>query len=174
MMMNKKKALIIFPILLMVGIAVYFVFAGSKEENYKDRVVFIENNKVFEGFQMKKDYDRLLEKDLMVESQRLDSLGNLVNGMSQDPKVSSTALEMEKEKYFATKKIFEERFSTISKEYTAQVYERLNNYIQEYGKMKGFRMVLGANGQGNVMYVDKSADITSDIIVFCNKKYLDK
>lgn len=172
--MDKKKVLIIGSLLLLLVVILFFVLSGEKEENFKDRVVFIENNKVFEEFQMKKDYDRLLEKDLMAESQSLDSLGKLVNGMTQDASVSSSVLEMEKEKYFSVKKMFEERFSQLSKEYTAQVYERLNTYIQEYGKMKGFRMVVGANGQGNVMYVDKSADVTTDMIAYCNKKYLDK
>lgn len=173
MKMNKKIGIYI-VIIVIIGIVLFLFLGKGKEENFKDRVVFIENNKVFEEFQMKKDYDRILEKDLMRESQTLDSLGTIVNGLSQDPKASSVVLEMEKEKYFSYKKVFEERFSKLSKEYTAQVYERLNTYIQEYGKMKGFRMVVGANGQGNVMYVDKSADITTDMISFCNKKYLDK
>lgn len=170
--MNKKIIFLSLAVVIIAFCTVSFIFS-DKEEN-QQKVVFIENNTVFESFQMKKDYDKILEKDLMMESQKLDSLGNLVNGMSQDPKVSGSMLEVKKAEYFAAKKVFEENFSKLSKEYTSQVYERLNTYIQEFGKQKNYRMIVGANGQGNVMYVEKSADVTKELITYINKEYLDK
>lgn len=173
MIMKKTKIIILSSISLLVAL-VTLLSIGKSEINLKDKVVFIDNTKVFENFQMKKDFDKVLERDLVTESQRLDSLGKVVTNLSENSASSVTVLEQEKQKYFSMKKIFEEKFSQLSKEYTAQVYERLNQYIHEFGKDKSFRMIVGANGQGNVMYVDKTADITADLITFCNKKYLDK
>lgn len=170
--MNKKIIFLSLAVVIIAFCTVSFIFS-DKEEN-QQKVVFIENNTVFESFQMKKDYDKILEKDLMVESQRLDSLGNLLNRMNQDTKIQGSVLETAKGNYFAEKKVFEEHFSKLSKEYTSKVYERLNTYIQEFGQQNKYRMIVGANGQGNVMYVENSADVTKELIAFINKEYLDK
>ena len=53
------------------------------------------------------------------------------------------------------------------------VYNKINDFVQRYGKEKGHAAILGANGQGNVMYVDGQIDITQEVISALNKEYVE-
>lgn len=173
-MMNKKTILVIavFQVILITGL--YFVLKSGNDSGAENKVVFIENIKVFENFQMKKDYDKMIEKDLMIESVSIDSLGKSVNDIVNSTSMDKKLIEAKKAQYFSAKQAFDNKFAQLSKEYTAQVYERLNIYLKEYGKKKGLKLILGSNGEGNVMYVEKGVDVTEDVISYINNKYLDK
>jgi outer membrane protein len=54
---------------------------------------------------------------------------------------------------------------------TQTAVNAINDYIKKYGKSKGFKYVLGATGQGNILYADEAQDITEKIIEGLNKDY---
>jgi outer membrane protein len=121
---------------------------------------------VFEEFSMKKDYDKKLEMELGLEQASLDSLGSKLNAI-QDP----VKLAVLKKDFTVKKLAFDEKFNGLSQQYTNEVYKRLNEYIKAYGKEHRYGMIIGTNGQGNVMYVDKGQDITKDLIGYINQHY---
>jgi len=47
----------------------------------------------------------------------------------------------------------------------------LNQYIKEYGESKQYKVVLGTQGNGNVMYAQKGIDITAEVLIYSNEKY---
>jgi outer membrane protein len=119
-------------------------------------VVFMDSFKLFEGFEMKKDYDQMLEQQLVAEKHILDSLQ--VNGSNPELLARANAE-------------FDEKFGQLSEKYTQEVYARLNMYIQEFGRQHQYGLIVGSGGQGNVMYVDKQSDITRELLLFVNKQY---
>lgn len=165
----KKGLLIGFVVLVIVAVAAIIYQNQKKTEEATNDVVFIENFRVFEEFEMKKEYDRLLEKEISGDQIILDSLGNLVN----NPKQNAAELNANKTKYLTYKQAYDEKLGGFSRKYTAQVYERLNLYIKEFGKTKHYKFILGSGGEGNVMYVNEKADVTDELIRFINQKYLD-
>jgi outer membrane protein len=54
---------------------------------------------------------------------------------------------------------------------TQNVINTVNDYIREYGKQKGYKYILGATGQGNIVYARESQDITKKIIEGLNKEW---
>lgn len=150
-----------------------FYWRNVQENSFVNKVVYIDNIRVFNEFQMKKDYDLLIEKDLIIESKKLDSIGQFVSKLDRTPNVIPAYLASQKQIYFSYKQDFEEKYQKLSKNYTQQVYERLNAYVAEFGEQKEFRIILGTNGDGGIMYVAKNADVTELVISYINKKYLD-
>jgi outer membrane protein len=61
-----------------------------------------------------------------------------------------------------------------NKEIEGMVWTRLNPYITDFGKEKGYDYIYGANGTGNVLYADKGQDITEEVIKYANNRYHDK
>lgn len=59
----------------------------------------------------------------------------------------------------------------IVNEYRSKVWKRINDAVSSYGKEKGCRLILGANGQGNLMYGDESVDKTEEVLEFINKLF---
>jgi outer membrane protein len=165
---------------LKVGVTVGFALmfgvliscAGETAKEVSDQVVFMENATVFESFEMKKDYDKIMEKEMTVESSLLDSLGVLLN-QAQGGSDSLVVYKLRRD-YYMAEQIFNEKFEEFSTQFTAEVNERLNSYIEEFGKAKKYPIILGSAGQGNVMYVEKSKNITDDLIKFINSKYKKK
>lgn len=138
------------------------------EEPNKQHIAFMENVQVFEGFQMKLDYDKLMEEEMKNETSAMDSLSILLNtGEFQD---SMEVYRVRKE-YYVTEQIFNKKFEQLSAQYTKEVNDRLNGYVEEFAKENNYSLILGGNGNGTVMYVDKKENITEALITFINAKY---
>ena len=65
----------------------------------------------------------------------------------------------------------ENEFRRSNRDINEQVWKRLNPVVEEYGKMKGLHVIIGANGMGSVLYNDEYLDLTEDIIKYVNNKY---
>lgn len=47
----------------------------------------------------------------------------------------------------------------------------INDYIKDYGKKHGYKYIIGATGQGNLLYANEANDLTDIIIEGLNKEY---
>ena len=160
----KKKGYIIG----LLGLLILWSSCGEDGSVGIQKIVFLENGKVFEGFEMKLDYDKLMEKDMKNESVRLDSLGFILN---QSGLIDSLEVYRLRKEYYITEELYNKKFEQLSKQYTAEVNERLNGYIEEYAKEMGYSLILGSGGSGNVMYVDPKDNVTEELIKYINEKY---
>lgn len=57
------------------------------------------------------------------------------------------------------------------KKVTQTVINDINDYIKEYGKKKGYKIIFGASGGGNIMYADESTDLTAEVLKGLNGEY---
>lgn len=164
--MNKKfKIFLITMLLILTAFCSYlYISAGSSGNS----IVYMDKIKVFDNFQMKKDYDLLIEKELMPERSALDASANKINQFNS--KDTTHLFELKKD-YFIKKEAFDQKFKQSSEKYTMAVYEKLNAYIKEFAESKSYDFVLGTSGEGNIMYVSDSKDISEELIVFINTKY---
>ena len=64
----------------------------------------------------------------------------------------------------------EKKKSDRKTEIMNQMFTRVNSMISEYGDQNGYQIILGANGNGSLVYVDKSFDITDDVLKYINSK----
>lgn len=165
---------LLIPCLMLLIFCTYKIISNESAIQSSNQVISIQNVKVFENFQMKKDYDKQIERDLFTESQNLDSLGKILKAMEVLEKNTSNKKTQLQQDFLKAREIFNQKFEQLSKEYTASIYSRLNEYITEYGKEKHCKIIIGANGQGNVMYIDATADKTEELIKYVNKKYQNK
>lgn len=164
--MNRYKLLFFMAIICIAGLLAAYFIMDSKDSGTSKRTVAIDNFKVFEEFQLKKDYDKKIEKEFALDKASLDSMGNAFNTL-KDP----FAIDALKKQFVIRKQQFDQKFQAVSQQYTNEVYTRLNEYIKEYGKKNGYGIIIGSNGQGNVMYIDKTEEVTEDLIKFINDKY---
>ncbi|MBL4863191.1 MAG: OmpH family outer membrane protein [Crocinitomicaceae bacterium] len=152
---------------LIVMIATLIVSCNG--DGNSQRIVFMENAKVFEKFEMKKDYDKLIERDLSNEVKQLDSLGLEIN--KQITLGDSLSVFKLKKQYYIIEQQYNKTFESISSKYTNEVNDRLNEYLKLFSEEKGYDLILGSSGQGNVMYIKEGVDISDELIKFINHKY---
>jgi len=151
-----------------VALMVLIFTSCSSEDNLKS-IGFMQNVKVFEEFEMKKDYDKIMEDEMKNETGLLDSLAILLKG-NFDQQDSLSTFKLRKD-YYVAEQLYNTKFEQLSTKYTTEVNNRLNTYIEEFSKEKGYIFILGSGGQGNVMYVDETHDITEELIKYANNKY---
>jgi outer membrane protein len=60
------------------------------------------------------------------------------------------------------------------KKSTQTVINDINDFIKEYGKKHGYKIIFGASGGGNIMYAAESTDLTEDVLKGLNAEYDNK
>jgi outer membrane protein len=152
--------------ILITYLTLVVIFSACKQDaKNEEKVVFVDNYKLFEEFEMKKSLDKKIEKEFAIEKQKLDQMAIAFQN----------AIPKEKEKlkqdYVLYESKFNETFTKVSDEYTKEVYSKLNEFIKEFGKKNNYDIIIGTGGQGNIMYVDTNVNITNKLIKFVNTKF---
>lgn len=55
---------------------------------------------------------------------------------------------------------------------TGDVVNEVNAYITEYGKTHNYKIILGANSSGNILYAQEGVNITEDVLNGLNTEYV--
>lgn len=130
-----------------------------------DKTGFVDVFKLVSAFELQKEYSSQARAGLELVRTGIDSVISV-----QRLQDTIKANLLKEELYNSLSKDVE----TQNKEIEKMIWTRLNPYIVEYGKDKGYDYIYGANGTGNVLYADTKKDITDDLIKYVNEKYHDK
>jgi len=162
------KALPLINTLLLFCTILFLAFYLTSQVE-KNEYVYIDNIKLFNGFNMSKDLSDIHSKKIKQQTKKLDSLYQLfqIDIKSKDEnkiKLSQQILQKEDEALVAMKQHF-------SKVVSQQIWDRLNANINEYGKAQQYKIILGTQGGGNIMFADDSVDLTAEVLEYANAKY---
>jgi len=164
--MNKFNRLTLINTLLLLVLIVFGAFYLI--DNSKQEVVYVDNIKLFNDFNMTKNIRTIEEAKINAQQRQLDSLVILLKRIEN----------IESDVYKNTQKLVinkNEDLQDLQENYlqnlSSNVWNRLNSYIKEYAKNNRLKIVLGTNGNGNIMFAQKSIDITNQILEFSNLKY---
>ena len=61
-----------------------------------------------------------------------------------------------------------------NQELSETITKKVDSFVTEYAKLKGFNLVLGTSGNGTVMYGDETLNITNEILVILNEDFTKK
>ncbi len=101
--------------------------------------------------------DQLQKMDDQIEQQEVDGADLAqINYLRNELNIQRESLSQE---YANKRAVFEE-----------EVWNEINSKVNEYGKLKGYKFILGATGDGAIMYADDAEDITKEVIQFINQK----
>lgn len=172
----KKNVWQIINSVLIAGVIVFtLVLNNTKTE---DKIVYVDNVRVFQEFEMTKELGAQNEKKFQPVIQVFDSLVKDIQQLEATLKEKKKITEKDRLEYAKRQKIVIEKEqelerikSIVKEDINNKVWERLNGYIKEYGEQNGITLILGAQGQGNIMYGESPSDITDDFIAYANFKF---
>ena len=155
-------------IVLTLGVVLFLAFYLTSLSEKKE-YVYIDNIKLFNGFNMAKDMSDIHTKKIKMQTKKLDSLYQLfqMDIKSKDENI----IKLSQQKVQKADEAVSTMKDYFSKEVSQQIWDRLNTYIKEYGKAQEFKIILGTQGGGNVMYGDDAMDVTSSVLEYANLKY---
>lgn len=64
-----------------------------------------------------------------------------------------------------------DKASKEDEEMTQRVLNQVNSFIEQYGKEKGYTIILGTTSSGNIMYANDAIDITKEVLDALNTNY---
>lgn len=174
--MNKKNSwnLINSVLICLLIIAIVFI-----KQQKNDRIIFIDNVKVFKGFNMTKELGDMNEVKFKPELEAYDSLVSTLSIIESKLKLKGDKASKEETKEYVSlrRKIsnkeneIEEIKMYVKNDINRKVWERLNVYIKEFGEKNNVKLIIGAQGNGNIMYGNSKVDFTEKFINYANFKY---
>jgi len=148
------------------------------------KIAYVEVDSLMTQYEYCKEYSLILEKKsqniqstLQQKGQALQAAANNFQQKLQQnayTREQAEQIQMGLQKQNADLEALQQRLSAEFQEETAKfndaLHDSLQHFIDKYNKDKKFTMILSKSGD-NILYADKSADITSDIIAGLNKAY---
>lgn len=135
------------------------------------KIAVVDAVKLFNSYKMKVEMETAAAGSLKLLAGKADSLKNELAVRSKAQSAPRAELETLFQSFRQAQSDLEQAYQESNQDINEQVWKRLNPLIDEYGKAQGFRLIIGANGMGSVLYNDDYYDRTQALIDFVNKKY---
>lgn len=146
-------------------------------------LVYVDVNKLIQGYSRTKTAKAEFDKKATAMKGNIDSLvgkwqNELKNYEKERASLSANELKL-KQELLANKQqqingyqeAIQKQIQEEDKKITQTVINDINDYVKEYGKNHGYKIIFGASGGGNIMYAAEAADLTQDILKGLNAEY---
>lgn len=156
-----------------VAVISLLFFASCKNEQ-----VYVDSQIVMENFTPFNLFEKQYNERLNYSKAYLDSIvynlsiveNTLQSGAEINEKLYQNFLK-DKNSYL---KLKEEHSSSLDSYYSKEmkkITNKLNEYFIEYGSKHQYDYIIGASGQGVLLYADTSLNITNEFIEYANARY---
>ncbi|GAA0884074.1 OmpH family outer membrane protein [Sphingobacterium siyangense subsp. cladoniae] len=148
----------------------------------RDEIVYVDTAKLFQEYSEAVKVNKKLGEEAKKYEGNIDTLMQEIQGALKDYEKIGAKLDASgraKQEHLITEKQAElQRYQAVVKEKLEKqrneefsgVVTTINAFLKEYGKRKGYRMILIANPAGTIAYAKDGTDITEEIIKELNAK----
>lgn len=161
-----NKVWVILLVVLLVGVNAFLAI-----NTFSDRqaIIVVDVIKVFNDFEMKKELEAKVDVKFKEFTNQIDSTKALLEyAVQQNDSGRMKAINYQ---LGLMQQDAQRALEISNKNINEQVWKRLNPLIDAFGKEKGYKLIIGANGMGNVLYRKEYIDKTTDVIHFVNNAY---
>jgi outer membrane protein len=168
----KNKILII-----SVGAIVFVLSAGWSLWTKGPDLVYVDNVKLFNDFEMSKEFNGKLESVAKLKQNQLDSLKFKLDALDLKFKSGNRSdslimkFKLLKMEFDDMSERYNNEYEMAQSQYNAQIWKQLDQYIKEYSKEENIDIVVGASGDGTVMYGNDKYEITNELLQYANVQY---
>lgn len=68
-----------------------------------------------------------------------------------------------------TRELLSAEYQKRSQACQDKIWKHINSRLEKFGKTRGYRFILGATGDGSIMYADQTEDVTKEALIFVNR-----
>jgi len=174
--MSNKRFILQTLILAIVIVGGFFAY----HQFFEKKIAYVNLSEVYNKFELSKTLEKKAETALAARNNIMDGLKLGIESeyrrISQLPKSQQTqdlilSFNAMRQDYQARKEQYDKSSTEMVDQYEKQIWEQINKYVSDYGKEEGLAMIVGGNGQGNVMYANDATDYTSAVVSYINSKY---
>lgn len=159
--MNKLKFLPLINTVLIIGLILFNI---NNIFNKNEGIVYVNNLELFNNFDMTKEMKAQGEIRMQEKRKVLDSLMINYNTIQDKESILSKNLQ---NKLSILNKDLQEFQSSYFNSLNDRVSERLEGYLNEFGKAKKIKIILGSN----ILYAEDTIEITDEVLQYVNHRY---
>lgn len=149
-------------------------------------IVYVESNKLLEGYQGMKDARRSFEvKAKGWERQNQTLVNGFRTAVEQYQKTAASLtaeqraaaeqkLQAQQQQGAVEQQKIQAQAQEAEAKLTQTVLESVNKKVEAYGKTHGYKMILIAAPSGTIAYGEKNLDITTPVLAYLNAQYRKK
>lgn len=167
--MNYKKWIL--PLVLIASVAFCIAWTVS----HSKKVAYVNTTLLYDGFKLKKELEEKYSKVQLARQNLLDSIKFRIQYISVKGAAITEQEKMQvnelQRSYLYKEKEFADDNDATARQYSDQIWKQINQYVDDYGKKYGYDLILGATGQGNIMFAKQDDDITKDVSEYINRRY---
>jgi len=175
--MQKLNIYVVSFLMVVAGCSITYIIVHEQSTQERVKMGYVNSSLLFDSFDLTKERKREWSIEESHIRSQLDSLKHILNTIEMNYQQGEIPEEQYKEhyqmiynRYTAIEHHYTEQSEHVVQEFDDQILKRLNQYILEYGKKKGYDIILGT-GSGNVLHAKEGLDITLQVTDYANKKY---
>jgi len=173
----KKLSFPLAVVATLLSIGSFFYTQNSSE------LVYVDVNKLLDGYKRTK----LVRAEFEAKAKTLKSnVDSLVTGWQKELKEYEKNRSSYSKKELALKQellgnkqqqinnyqqAIQKQVQEEDKKASQTVINDINDFVKEYGKKNGHKIIFGASGSGNIMYADENSDLTAIVLEGLNKEF---
>ena len=169
--------------LILSAIAILFATISFYFAKSSSQLVYVDVNKLIEGYNRTKIVKAEFEKKATIMKGNIDSLMSgwqkelqtyekeRASLSPKELKLKQELLQNKQQQINGYQEAIQKQIQEEDKKVTQTVVNDINDYIKEYGKKKGYKIIFGASGGGNIMYAEEDSDLTEDVLKGLNAEY---
>ena len=166
--------------LILTGVALLALTACT------DKVACVDNSKLLNDYQEKKDIEAKLKGQISAYERKRDSISMAFQTEARafDAQAKTLPQNVAQKKYnelMQKSQILqqhlqqeEQKIQMESQTQMDSLLSKVKKNIKEYGKQKGYTFIFGANDGGSVLYGTEKKDITKEVTEYLNNQYKGK
>ncbi|MEL7145777.1 MAG: OmpH family outer membrane protein [Bacteroidota bacterium] len=176
-----KPRILFTALMLIIALQIFsfsYQFIDTKEE-----IVYIDNARLLDNYQGMIDARQDFERKSMAWKANIDTLMNDVQVAIQNYEKESAGLTR-KEKRLSQELIktkqqqlqnyqlaIQKQSAEEDARMTEAVLTKVNSFLTDYGKQNSYKVIMGANASGNIIYAQDGLDITDEVVEALNQHY---
>ena len=163
---------------IIIGCIVLASFTACQEQQ---KIAFVDNTKVVNEFNEKKDFEAKFQMKIEAFNKKADSMQKGIQLEAQmfqtrAAKMIQTKAEEEYNVLLQKKQMQDYQLNAEEKALQSEgqkkidtLVKQVKSFIKDYGKTNGYTFILGANEAGSVLYGAEATDITEVVLEALNK-----
>ena len=163
-----------------LGVLLFAVLAAACQQ---DKIAYVDNVKLMDGYQEKIDVENVYKKKAEVLTKKGDSISQAfqlefqelqtrAQRMSQQKQQEELGLLQQRSQFVGQQLRQEEQAMQLEGQTKMDsVINKVKEEIKAYGKANGYTYILGGGDGGSVLFGDETKDLTEDILTILNDKY---
>lgn len=146
-------------------------------------MVYVDVNKLLEGYKRTKIVKAEFDEKAKTMKANVDSLVSnwqeelkgyekeRINMSKKELELKQELLANQQQQINNYQQAVQKQLVEEDKKITQTVINDINDFVKEYGKKQGYKVIFGATGNGTIMYGEESSDLTDQVLEQLNKEF---